>query len=755
MTTTSTPIDRSAINRRNAQKSTGPRTPEGKNRSRFNAVKHGMTAKTLVLLDEDADVLQMRVETWIADLQPQNDVEHYLVEQAVHLSWRLDRAERAEVARLSHIIRSVPIAEANRQQEVVAALGYWLLSDRHVAGNTDLRTDLLNVLVPAQESRTDCRHLDIRDHPEAIVFRLESTAVGCQWLLDRWTELRAVLDQGAPWLWDEKVKALRLLGKRPLDMDPQKWQGYIEDRDEVDDLKLEDLIEEQLDRQLDQRLAAKNPATLAVLRSIADQAIARLETLAAGHRKRAEADAAQQAALLSFDASNEGERLRRYQFSCSRSLFRSLDTLIKVRRTGLGVACGDRNQGSEEDLPFPVESESVVPTQDGNLPAQGDDPTPVVSPEIHCEAQAIGNFTMETAETKTERRIQGRPEFDPVVEAAGIDETMTETDPMSATRDRGNRQNEPKAPSLDHGNRQNEPKAPQVAAIPRPGFSFHRAVIVAMTLVVLSGPAVRSHRHSQNEPTAGTVDPRNRQNEPTAAPRRVALDDADAVGMPPEMPRRPEGADRSWSRGFQGERGSVPAGTGRKRLRPNLAPQKGSISPAGGPNRSLTHLTNSDSSLALMIEAIIWLSPRIPTIAGDDSGLGAALRSLVIRHNLWKIRDIRPIGGLGAAGRRDSPRSLASGRGSCPWVWLYLHSATVRDPSRDHPTVSTSPDRRLSYNSIKSPASYGDPSNGGLSMKIGAPLRRDRAGVAFRISSTRKRIAPFCHMSRSLPGMCT
>jgi hypothetical protein len=63
MTTTTTPIDRAAINRRNAQKSTEPRTPEGKNRSRFNALKHGMTAKTLVLPDEDADVLQMRVET--------------------------------------------------------------------------------------------------------------------------------------------------------------------------------------------------------------------------------------------------------------------------------------------------------------------------------------------------------------------------------------------------------------------------------------------------------------------------------------------------------------------------------------------------------------------------------------------------------------------------------------------------------------------------------------------------------------------
>ena len=73
--TTTTPIDRAAINRRNAQKSTGPRTPEGKNRSKFNAVKHGMTAETLVLPDEDANILQIRLETWIHDLQPRNEVE--------------------------------------------------------------------------------------------------------------------------------------------------------------------------------------------------------------------------------------------------------------------------------------------------------------------------------------------------------------------------------------------------------------------------------------------------------------------------------------------------------------------------------------------------------------------------------------------------------------------------------------------------------------------------------------------------------
>src|SRR5262249_27248943 len=58
---------------------------------------------------------------------------------------------------------------------------------------------------------------DDPDDPARLVHRLESTAEGCRWLLDRWAELRRLVEAGTGWPAAEMVRAVRVLGGRPLD----------------------------------------------------------------------------------------------------------------------------------------------------------------------------------------------------------------------------------------------------------------------------------------------------------------------------------------------------------------------------------------------------------------------------------------------------------------------------------------------------------------------------------------------------------
>ena len=79
-------------NRRNALKSTGPTTDEGKERSRWNAVRHGLTAETIIAGLEDADDYQAFEATVIADYDAQTAVERELVLRLASVLWRLRRA---------------------------------------------------------------------------------------------------------------------------------------------------------------------------------------------------------------------------------------------------------------------------------------------------------------------------------------------------------------------------------------------------------------------------------------------------------------------------------------------------------------------------------------------------------------------------------------------------------------------------------------------------------------------------------------
>ena len=85
-----------AANRRNASKSAGPRTEEGKHRSRCNAVRHGLTAETVIDTLEDAEDYKAFEAAITADYDAQSAVERELVLRLAGLLWRLRRATTIE-----------------------------------------------------------------------------------------------------------------------------------------------------------------------------------------------------------------------------------------------------------------------------------------------------------------------------------------------------------------------------------------------------------------------------------------------------------------------------------------------------------------------------------------------------------------------------------------------------------------------------------------------------------------------------------
>ncbi|MGH9624190.1 MAG: hypothetical protein ACRD4G_07605, partial [Bryobacteraceae bacterium] len=78
-------------NRQNSQLSTGPSTPAGKAKSALNAVKTGLTGRTVLLPADDAAAYEQHVERFLKDLEPVGPREHDLAQSLADNAWRCER----------------------------------------------------------------------------------------------------------------------------------------------------------------------------------------------------------------------------------------------------------------------------------------------------------------------------------------------------------------------------------------------------------------------------------------------------------------------------------------------------------------------------------------------------------------------------------------------------------------------------------------------------------------------------------------
>ena len=90
------PSNRAAINKENAQHSTGPVTPEGKRRSSMNALRHGLTGRVVVLPSEDLDAYQAFCKRIVDSLYVLTAIEIELAQTIAEQYWRLNRIRSIE-----------------------------------------------------------------------------------------------------------------------------------------------------------------------------------------------------------------------------------------------------------------------------------------------------------------------------------------------------------------------------------------------------------------------------------------------------------------------------------------------------------------------------------------------------------------------------------------------------------------------------------------------------------------------------------
>jgi hypothetical protein len=196
MTTTVKQIE---ANRRNSERSKGPRTEQGKARSRANACSHGMAGAGFVLPEDETELVAERAEEWSGHYPLRTPEDFWFLDQLALESVRVERCQDQERALLC-------------RQRVRA----------------DCRWD--------NEKRFEASRLfgKLSKRPAEVWMELQMTSQGCSLLIDRWQSLLGLLKPGKPWEESTRSMALDMLGvlaefrEAPTRIDAQEGQDAVE-----------------------------------------------------------------------------------------------------------------------------------------------------------------------------------------------------------------------------------------------------------------------------------------------------------------------------------------------------------------------------------------------------------------------------------------------------------------------------------------------------------------------------------------------
>src|ERR1039458_6100926 len=97
-----------AANQANAQKSTGPRSVEGKSASRFNALKHSIDAASIVIPGEDPADYDALADHYLQEFRPQSASESFHVGAMLRADWQKGRLQRVEADLFRTVLAESP-----------------------------------------------------------------------------------------------------------------------------------------------------------------------------------------------------------------------------------------------------------------------------------------------------------------------------------------------------------------------------------------------------------------------------------------------------------------------------------------------------------------------------------------------------------------------------------------------------------------------------------------------------------------------
>ena len=325
---------RLAANRRNATRSTGPKSVPGKIQSRSNAVKHGLTGAGVAVPTEDAAAIAARFENFAEVLNPRNAVQAVLVQRAAVHSVRMERGPIYESAMIAQAMRHAATThDADAAARVSGLIGR------------------------------------LKTEPDIVAPLLRATPQGIDWMIQEWEDLIAVLPTHNHQLssWDLAQRAHRLLGRRPDRLGPSEYLTEIS----------------KVTRTAPPLSGMPGPppesfaaaaAAMTLLRTWVDAEIAALQQERADAVARSEADRNEAAARALFDASTRATLARRYEAAAERGLFRALRELEQQQRAEIEAEAQEEPE---------AEPETLVPEPE---------PVPAPAQEAVAAARPLGSF---------------------------------------------------------------------------------------------------------------------------------------------------------------------------------------------------------------------------------------------------------------------------------------------------------------------------------------------------------------------------